>query len=326
MATARGRSHEKTGQPCQDKACSLETLDMSVSALADGAGSAALSHYGAQAVVKNICFLLKDHFDEFYNEKDGVKVKQTVLKEANISLARIAAKRGCSIKDLSCTLLFTAVKNDRFIIGHVGDGVIGCLKNGEAVTVSAPSNGEFSNTTCFVTSSSALADFRLYKGNTDGINAFCMMTDGPEAGLYDKRDGRLAPALRQSMLEASDTMNSGFDHRLNTGVAFLSKNVTFDDCGLVISALPIARYSDFKKKSADEQWDTLFRTKKNCSWRRRLEHCTQALENLSDPKTEKETAKKINMDRRYVQKAILPLAKVGLVKSLNGRFIAVSDE
>lgn len=50
-SAVQGRGHAKKDIPCQDKVARREENGVHVIALADGAGSAALSHFGAQVVV-----------------------------------------------------------------------------------------------------------------------------------------------------------------------------------------------------------------------------------------------------------------------------------
>ena len=51
----QGRGHIKSDIPCQDKTFHVHENGVDVIALADGAGSARLSHYGAEFVTKQIC-------------------------------------------------------------------------------------------------------------------------------------------------------------------------------------------------------------------------------------------------------------------------------
>ena len=54
--------------------------------------------------------------------------------------------------DLASTLLFVAIKDNKFIMAHIGDGIIGYLKQDELKIATHPMNGEFINTTVFTTS------------------------------------------------------------------------------------------------------------------------------------------------------------------------------
>src|SRR5690606_42119695 len=62
---------------------------------------------------------------------------------------------GCTFAELASTFLAVAVSAERFLVVHIGDGVIGYVKNGELRVISAPDNAEFANQTTFVTSPDA---------------------------------------------------------------------------------------------------------------------------------------------------------------------------
>ena len=69
QCAVQGKSHIKTGVPCQDKTYSLFLNGVKVIALADGAGSAKLSHYGAESSTKFICQELAENFDSYFLNK-----------------------------------------------------------------------------------------------------------------------------------------------------------------------------------------------------------------------------------------------------------------
>ena len=87
-------------------------------------------------------------------------------------------------KDLAATMLVVAENNDRFIIAHIGDDVIGYLDGDVLKTASAPSNGEHANETYFVTSRDAINTMKLFKGSIKNIAGFVIMSDGTEQSLY----------------------------------------------------------------------------------------------------------------------------------------------
>lgn len=128
QCAAQGRSHIKSDIPCQDKTYSAFDNDTQVIALADGAGSAKLSHYGAETVTKFICSELTEKFDTYFSDNDGASVKQQLIEGMLKSLSKTANQLECEIKELASTLLFVAIKNNQFIIAHIGDGVVGYLK------------------------------------------------------------------------------------------------------------------------------------------------------------------------------------------------------
>ena len=101
QCAVQGKSHIKTGVPCQDKTYSLFLNGVKVIALADGAGSAKLSHYGAESSTKFICQELAENFDSYFLNEDGLSVKQLLIKKILEKLTEKSKTLECEIKDLS---------------------------------------------------------------------------------------------------------------------------------------------------------------------------------------------------------------------------------
>ena len=144
-----GRSHCRKNIPCQDKTVSCCMNGVHLLGLADGAGSAKFSHFGAETALQATCDYIANNFERIFNETDGVQVKKNILTRILEALRQKAEQLNCSIKDLASTLLFVAIKNNRFLLFHIGDGVIGYWKNDSLKVASKPETGEFSNTTVF---------------------------------------------------------------------------------------------------------------------------------------------------------------------------------
>jgi len=143
-AYVTGRGHLIKNAPCQDRTFELVSQHSTGTfyglSLADGAGSYALSDIGAEIVTKEVLAYLKSNFSKLSRVKNTSK---KVIKKIEEKLAKEATIRGIEIKELSSTLLFVAIKNDRFIAGHIGDGVIGVLNKYVKISVlSKPDNGE----------------------------------------------------------------------------------------------------------------------------------------------------------------------------------------
>lgn len=233
----QGTSHIRTNTPCQDKTYSTTFDNTQVVALADGAGSAVFSHYGAETAAEHVCNLLSHNFDLYFNDENGVAVKRYLISSLNDELGETAKRLKCSIDDLASTLLVVAVKKEQFIIIHIGDGIIGYLREDELKIASHPQNGEFVNETVFTTSKKAIFSMKLLKGTLNRISGFVLMSDGTETGFYDKRKQCFAAALRRiiqlSMLyvhpeELQDQLQQSFKDTLC--------HVTQDDCSMVILA------------------------------------------------------------------------------------------
>ena len=128
---------------------------MHVIAPVDGAGSAVLSHFGAACVVNRVSGFVAEKFFDLIAQEDGRLVTQEILSVALEVLTDEAKVHDCALKYLASTLLVAAVGDEKFFLAHLG--VIGYLSDAGLKTTSAPDNGEFSNKTVFVTSSTATA-------------------------------------------------------------------------------------------------------------------------------------------------------------------------
>lgn len=181
QCAVQGRGHVKENIPCQDKTCVYHNEDVSITALADGAGSAKLSHFGAEDITHFMCIDIAKNFDSYYNNNDGVEVKKELVSKIHSRLIALAKEIECEFNDLSSTLLITAVKDVRYLIVHIGDGVIGYIKDDQIKIASQPENGEFVNTTVFTTSKNVLQTIKILRGKLDTITGFVSISDGTEA-------------------------------------------------------------------------------------------------------------------------------------------------
>jgi len=232
-ACIQGKLHERKGIPCQDKTYALLNNDTVVISLADGASSCKYSHFGAEIVTTNICNLISKRFNMFLDiSKD--KVANAILEDIIGLLNRKAKELRTNTKELSSTLLFVAVRNNKYIAGHIGDGVIGALKDGKLEVLSPPDNGEFANTTYFITSADASKRFRLISGSNDEIDGFILMSDGTAESLYDKRKNELSRISKQVLEWLDDNLSSVIKEALRSNLEKSFKKRTTDDCSINI--------------------------------------------------------------------------------------------
>ncbi|WP_163164033.1 PP2C family serine/threonine-protein phosphatase [Arthrobacter sp. Alg241-R88] len=236
---ARGHGHLRDGTPVQDRTNYLSRGGVQVLCLADGAGSATHSQFGAQAVVDEGCVVLVEQFAEYAASNDGIQVKVDLLGRLAAKVAAVAERHNVSPDDLASTFLCVAVSGDRFLGAHVGDGVVGYLKHGDLRVISGPDNAEFANQTTFVTSARALESMRLFRGSLGGVSGFILMSDGSGDSLYDPRTGELAGACSK-LIDAVGTApgrqskNSDYKKRLRRLVNVTIRNATKDDCSIGI--------------------------------------------------------------------------------------------
>ena len=191
----QGSSHKKMNMPCQD-VVKTQCLDNGcIIVLSDGAGSCAFSEYGANITCDLILNYFKQNFSYIF-DLDSKIVQEKIIHRIRTRLG-LKAKSLDSIKEeLSSTLCFVAINDNKFIIGHIGDGIIGAIrKNKEPSLISDSERGEFANTTHFTTSRNYHAHFRLYKGYIEDINSFFIMSDGGADCLFNKKDKTFAKAI-----------------------------------------------------------------------------------------------------------------------------------
>ena len=151
----------------------------------------------------------------------------------------VATRHGVKPGDLASTFLCVAVSGERFLGAHVGDGVVGYVKNGQLRVISAPDNSEFANQTTFVTSGRALESMRLFRGSLDGVAGFILMSDGTGESLFDARTGELAGACEKLIAAVGSapaqlSRTSEYTKRLRRLVDLRIRDATKDDCSIGI--------------------------------------------------------------------------------------------
>ena len=242
---ARGHGHLRDGTPVQDRTKYVSRGGVQALCLADGAGSASHSQFGAQAVVEEGCAALVEQFAGYAASDDGVQVKVDLLGRLATKVAQVAERHAVLPDSLASTFLCVAVSGTRFLGAHVGDGVVGYLKDGELKVISAPDNTEFVNQTTFVTSARALESMRLVRGSLDGVSGFILMSDGTAESLYNPRSGELAAACSKLIdtvgtAPGRQSKNSDYKKRLRRLVNVTIRNATKDDCSIGILGRAIA--------------------------------------------------------------------------------------
>lgn len=313
-----GRSHEKLGLPCQDRVFSLQAQDFTLIALADGAGSKRNSQYGASTVIETIGQIFAKSFDEIYANQDGVAVKKYLVETLLKNLDLKAQELDCKRDDLSSTLLFVAVKDERFILGHIGDGVIFFSRDHEIKIASTPKNGEFANETVFVTSKQALSSFNLIKGQLNGIDGFILMSDGSAVSFYDKAQHSPAKILNSFILRSKLLAPEKMNEFLACTLEDVIKKNTIDDCSIALMAK--ADLKEVQELSTADKMQ-LLRLDRNKSQRLKkklLGLQEQILELLQEPLTFEQLNLKVATTPHNLQKNLKRLSALGLITQDHG--------
>lgn len=230
-AAVIGRGHETDGSSCQDCVRSLSVGNATAIALADGAGSAKFGGEGAVLVVDTVLDLVTHRFEELLHcaEPDAKKI---IVNETLGRLRDRAGVLGGRVQDLASTLLFVCIRNDEFIAGHIGDGVIAQLQGDRIIVLSHPQRGEHANETYFVTSSGVDSRMFLARGALAGACAFALMSDGTQASLYNTQTRAMAPALKPVWGWLDANPSSVVEAALEQNIRDVIRERTADDCSL----------------------------------------------------------------------------------------------
>lgn len=238
----QGQSHVHSHTPCQDKTFSCTYNGVTAVALADGAGSCTLSHYGADAAAKAVCKVFCEQFDGIFFSENPTAAKKKLVSYLQKVMVYTAEQYDCELKELSSTLLAVAVKDSRILALHIGDGVIGFLNKDGAFLLSEPQNTEFANQTFFVTSGRAEELARLFRGVPPDLDGFVLMSDGSAASLYSSANHRLASVLSAMGERLALTGENYYQARLQENMQEEIARKTRDDCSLVLLAKKCSYY------------------------------------------------------------------------------------
>lgn len=234
-ATTIGTSHIKNGKPCQDKIYSKKSNHVAAIALADGAGSCSKSDLGAEICTRYVVNFLCNNFDKTYLLTDQ-EISEKINKGVKKPLEETAGELNISSKELSSTLLFVAVKGNKFIAGHIGDGLIGKFDENGSEILSQPENGEYANQTFFITMPEADKYLRIYKDNLNSTLGFILMSDGSYESLFDTQKNKLASANLTFFSWLVDKQNTieDLNKSIEDNLASKFTKRTTDDCSVIL--------------------------------------------------------------------------------------------
>lgn len=215
-----GRQHLRNDPPipCQDSVLALSKNDVNVIALSDGCGSSMISEIGSDITTKTICSLLTSDFDKLFDLPETELKKRIILSVVEAIKSYIATHRNVlndfknkqpqhhdkiislwpgfknaekfyQITIFDATIQFVAIKNDKMIVGRLGDGVIGAVRNNNLYIASMEDKIGVSDNATWYPSTILIAGenpgydvwrhFEIIKSdNCDDCSAFFICSDG----------------------------------------------------------------------------------------------------------------------------------------------------
>lgn len=221
-ARATGRSHLRSGLPCQDRFAYQVLPDGSfIAALADGAGSASNAEVGAETAVHTVVSHLQQALTSGRTDLDLLMGE--AASHARDAVIAVADIKQAEPRSFASTLLAVILVADRGAAMQIGDGAM-VIKNSyeEWMWVFWPQRGEYANTTYFLTDETALQ--RLQIDTLPGaISDVALMSDGlePLALHYANKgvhqpffNGMFRPLLETSGTEEIKTLSDSLQQFL----------------------------------------------------------------------------------------------------------------
>jgi hypothetical protein len=211
-ASVTGTAHSSRGEAGQD-ACRAVTVqfadtDWFIGIVADGAGSTTDGGRGAeiacQLIADRITGSLRAALDLSKITDDDVRAWVTAARDA---VAREAATRSKNLREYASTVIGVVAGGGRAIFFQLGDGAIVTGPGPAYRTVFWPEQGEYANTTFFLTDETYLQNLKiLHDDEPDGIALF---TDGLQslALSFAKKEahaGFFAPLFLAAQKEPAD--------------------------------------------------------------------------------------------------------------------------
>ena len=260
----RGESHKQNGSPCQDSCLArpVKNTPFLIVAMADGLGSCALSHYGAEYSAQFAAEYLENLLTQFHGpmeDKYMGELLRAAMQHAYEKVKNLAEDMKQLEYSFQSTLTLTVYDGNTLYISHVGDGGILVLtEDGLLELVTARLKGEEASS---VYPLQAGPNFWQVFKIDRRVNAFIMATDGVlDAFVGDSREANriyypfIEPALTQV---GSDTASvhkiQQFYYQYMEGEEY--RRVVTDDLTL-IAVTNLSRLSENKLPDFDkDEWD-----------------------------------------------------------------------
>ncbi|MHB2021330.1 MAG: PP2C family serine/threonine-protein phosphatase [Candidatus Xenobia bacterium] len=243
-ASVEGTAHARVGTACQDAAvCTLVKdsagAEVLVGVAADGAGSASRGGEGAGLS----CARMLDVVSLFLARSTAPEITPELLRawfrEIRDGLATTAAASGTPLADYACTLLLAVAGPHNAWFSQVGDGAIVIGHPGDDFDwVFWPQQGEYVNTTCFVTDEEAFQHLECQV--REGVDELALLTDGVQRLALDFRQRKVHQPFFHDLFARLRTVDGAATDELSRGLgAFLTSprvNARTDDDKTLILA------------------------------------------------------------------------------------------
>lgn len=180
-ASVTGKAHAGRGESGQDSyragTIQISDKDFFIGIVSDGAGSTTEGGRGAEIACRTLYTQITDAVRETHDlsgiTDQDVRNWITVSRDAIVSEAQEKKKR---LREYACTILGSIAGNGRVIFFQIGDGAIVTGSGPEYQTIFWPEQGEYANTTFFITDEQYLDHLQVH--NAESQDEIALFTDG----------------------------------------------------------------------------------------------------------------------------------------------------
>ncbi len=205
-------------------------------AVADGAGSARLSHIGSLAACTGAVLALKRDIAALTTADSAVDAIRRSFEAACSEVEDAAERMGVSSREMAATLLLAVVGPALSVYGQVGDGAV-VIDNGRDLQLVHWQEQEALNLTDFIVVDSLNASLKI-NHFTEPVLRFACMTDGLTPLALDYREKRphepMLNRLFSACADAPDPASLNEDLRRFLDSAQVNER-TDDDKTLVVA-------------------------------------------------------------------------------------------
>jgi serine/threonine protein phosphatase PrpC len=173
-----GRKHIAVSKACEDSVFSEEKNDVTVAALSDGCGSSSKSGIGSKVITTFLCNMFLSSFNKLYKEPED-SFRTFVIESIRRKMDEVAISEHGTVRDFLGTFLLMAHKNGRFILLHLGDGVITTLfKNGSFLISEENKGPQDPQSTVYFTYPTASKIMFVKRFKSNDVAGALMSSDG----------------------------------------------------------------------------------------------------------------------------------------------------
>ena len=214
-----------------------------ISAVSDGAGTAAHSEIGSRAAVT----IASDLVEKFLDAGGDVgSIEQDTalswLAQIQTVISSLAAEKGAPVREFACTLLVAIIAPESAAFFQVGDGAMVVREQGDDgwSYIFWPQHGEYINTTNFITTSNA-SEVMEFASASRRIESFASFSDGIESLVLHYATKTVHdPFFNKMIAPVCEVLTAGLDDGLSVSLSnYLASELvcsrTDDDKSLVLA-------------------------------------------------------------------------------------------